>query len=654
MHSSRVAFRVGRGLDCMMAEAAVPEGSSEYDQVEKKLCRLTVIEHAVNSLTKDRANSVCVQRDYVRRLWKQFCESEEVQRCFSEEERNKIEKEITNWELLHDSRVGTKKPSDLRVLYLSGHNPVNDLEVLIQNGVLPQNVWGIEKDSKTFSGGLDAIKKSTKLESFNFGIANCDMRAFLKDFGEGPFDIIYFDACGALPSPRQNTLKVVGEVFLYDKLTSPGALITNFSFPPEQSTHPDDAANLHSSDEERKEITSLAAKYLNHRLPQAEFGDKTDEEVFSEFLTTQVADSACLFAPALKMLNQSQRKSLMDQSYVSRNNFLRDVNSYDLNSSEPPPPPPGIDDIKEILTTPSQERLKSPQLKNLCEQDAKIFSLQEIGSSLNSEAANDKHCKTWVDEIFPDWRSLSCLKNKHISSLILTSLLGSSLPFILRFGNEDMMKCLQTLFEGDNLLFPSSLRSEADISEAVSSLGGLLYEKTVQPSFLVINKQLRCTYIAKDRQMFTDVFVFDKCRYVYDQLPTVFCLPFSVKKKQQLVTFRMAVDGLRKHLRSICWGHLYKYCSVSSMNSLVDGGPNNLCFPKRLQIPVMFKSTYNFPPFSIGGGSPEGIIVPVASVTVTVEGTKTELLDTNCYFSGSCPVIENKASHYIPIIIYYY
>ena len=575
-------------MDCVMAEAAVPEGSSEYDQEKKKLCRLTVIEHAVNSLTKDRDTSVCVQRDYVRRLWKQFCESGEVQRCFSQEERSKIEKEITNWELLHDSRVGTKKPSDLRVLYLSGDNPVNDLEVLIQNGVLPQNVWGIEKNSKTFAGGLDAIKKSTKLESFNFGIAHCDMRAFLKDFGEGPFDIIYFDACGALPSPRQNTLKVVGEVFLYDKLASPGALITNFSFPPEQSTHPD----AHSSDEERKAITSLATKYLNHRLPQAGLGDKTDEEVFREFLTTQVADSACLFAPALKMLNQSQRKSLMDQSYVRRDDFLRDVNSYDLNSSQlssEPPPPLGIDDIKEILTTPSQERLKSPQLKILCQQDAKAFSLQEIGSSLNSEASNDKHCKTWVDEIFPDWRSQSCLKDKDILSLILTSLLGSSLHFILRFGNDYMMKCLQTLFEGDNLLFPCSLRSEADISDAVCSLGGLLYEKMVQPSFLVIKKQLRRSYIAKKRQMFTDVSVFDKCRYVYDQLPTVFCIPFSVKKKQQLVIFRMAVDGLRKHLRSICGGHLYKYCSISSMNPMVDGRPSevpsNLCFSVKTIIP---------------------------------------------------------------------
>lgn len=580
-------------MDCMMAEAAVPEGSSEYDQEEKKLCRSTIIGHAVNSLTKDRDTSVCVQRDYVRRIWKQFCESEEVQRCLSLEERSKIEKEIENWERLHDSRVGTKQPSDLRVLYLSGNNPVNDLEVLFQNGVLPQNVWGIEKNSKTFSEGLDAIEKSTKLKSFNFGIAHCEMRAFLKDFGEGPFDIIYVDACGTLPSPRQETLKVVGEVFLYDKLASPGALITNFSFPPKQSTHPNDAANAHSSDKEREEITSLATKYLNHRRPQAGLGDKTDEEVFSEFLTTQVADSACLFAPALKMLSQSQKKSLMDQSYIKRDDFLRDVNSYNLNSSEPPPPL-GIDYIKKILKTPSQERLKSPQLKILCQRDAKTFSLQEIGSSLNLEASNDKHCKAWVDEIFPDWRSQSCLKDKYISSLILTSLLGSSLPFILRFGNDYMMKCLQTLFEGDNLLIPCLLRSEADISDAVCSLGGLLYEKMVQPSFLIINKQLRCSYIAKKRQMFVDVSVFDKCRYVYDQLPTVYCVPFSLKEKQQLVIFRMAVDGLRKYLTSIYGGHLYKYCSISSMNPMVDGRPsevpNNLCFSMRQWITTQLEA----------------------------------------------------------------
>ena len=59
-----------------------------------------------------------------------------------------------------------------------------------------------------------------------------DLLTCLKDL-EGQFDIIYVDTCGTLPSARQNTLKKIDYLFLYNKLVSPGALITTFSFLPE-------------------------------------------------------------------------------------------------------------------------------------------------------------------------------------------------------------------------------------------------------------------------------------------------------------------------------------------------------------------------------------------------------------------------------------
>ena len=60
----------------------------------------------------------------------------------------------------------------------------------------------------------------------------------------------------------QNTLKFIGYVFLYNKLTSPGALITNFLFPPEQTADVQDA----SVDDERKLIRDLSTEYLKYRL----------------------------------------------------------------------------------------------------------------------------------------------------------------------------------------------------------------------------------------------------------------------------------------------------------------------------------------------------------------------------------------------------
>ena len=88
--------------------------------------------------------------------------------------------------------------------------------------------------------------------------------------------------------------------------------------------------------------------------------------------------------------------------------------------------------------------------------------------------------------------------------------------------------------------------------------------------------------------MFADVFVFDKCRYLYEQFPTVDCAGFAVFEPKQQIVFRMVVDGLRKHLGGICCEDLFHYCHVASINEIVEGGvsfPNShRGIPDRLEV----------------------------------------------------------------------
>ena len=79
-------------------------------------------------------------------------------------------------------------------------------------------------------------------------------------------------------------------------------------------------------------------------------------------------------------------------------------------------------------------------------------------------------------------------------------------------------------------------------------VAGLLYGLMTYPSFPVMDElfRLRCT--AKKRQMFADVFVFDKCRYVFDQFVTVNTACFAKENLKLQIVFRMMVDGLLKHL----------------------------------------------------------------------------------------------------------
>lgn len=227
-----------------------------YNQEVKKHCRARLIKHAIKSLTTDRDTSVCVKRDHVRRVWQQLHETEEAQTFFQPHLRRKIENEIEKWEMFHDSHVQTRKPPILRVCYQCGDNPINDLEVFVENGVLCQNVWAIEKDGKVLKEAWENVAKSNMR---NIRLFKGDLLTCLKDL-EGQFDIIYFDACGTLPSAKQNTLKTIGYIFFYNKLVSPGALITNFSFPPEMK-QAGMANDMHEN--ERKSFEHITREYLH-------------------------------------------------------------------------------------------------------------------------------------------------------------------------------------------------------------------------------------------------------------------------------------------------------------------------------------------------------------------------------------------------------
>ena len=188
--------------------------------------QVKVIEHVVQCLTTERSTSSCVQRGYVKRYWDHLVESERGRERFSSEQIERMENEIKKWELFHDSQIQRRKPSDLKVCYLGKSNLLNNLQLLIQEGVLCRNVWVVAKDSNT----LQNVRNSVSQSKFrNVRLYESNFLNFLEGF-EGQFDIIYFDPCTSLA--EKDALRLIGYVFYYNKLNSPGALITVFLFTP--------------------------------------------------------------------------------------------------------------------------------------------------------------------------------------------------------------------------------------------------------------------------------------------------------------------------------------------------------------------------------------------------------------------------------------
>ena len=516
-------------------------GDGHYHAPEKKKCRSDVISHAIRCLTTERQKSACVQRSHVRQVWQQLQESGDSKAFCNLRIIESIEAEISQWESLHEGRIQNREPRDLTVCYLGGDNPINDLKVLVDNGVLPQNVWAVEKKPSNIEKGWKAIRGS-KLR--NVRLFEGDILDFMKDF-KGNFDIIYFDACGTLPAERQNTLKIIGYVFQYDKLTSPGALITNFSFPPEEC-----------DPLEKDRIRQLVTEYLKYRLDNTlmnkvspeekaeHLGQRNLEQNYGDYITYQVIDSAYLYIPALRML--SSTNPLWDQMLRDKESFLKEceelyVRGVSFNEE--------LGDISEA----------SPMWK--------------CGFALEALQTKNPLCEAWVSQVLLDLKSTPNLKTRKLPLLLLTHLLSHCNSFICKFICKKFQeKCLKPLQDALLEMQPPKFANAVDSKNTESLVAGLLYGQMAHPSFPVVDKMLRFHYTGKTekdtkrRQMFTDVFIFDQCQYVYQQFPSISAALSASKEPDQQVVFRIVVDGLRKHLKNICYRDVFPSCYVTSID----------------------------------------------------------------------------------------
>ncbi len=161
----------------------------------------------------------------MRRLYDYFTLSEDVSQNKIEAQKIKVSY-ITSWEKLHDSFLETKRPEDLMVCFLSGPEPDNDFQELINLGVLPQNIWGFESNNQAYK---KAIATYDKGEYPQPRILKQNIETFFQRTPK-KFDIVYIDACGSVPS-AQHALRCVSTICQNHRLNSPGVIITNFAMP---------------------------------------------------------------------------------------------------------------------------------------------------------------------------------------------------------------------------------------------------------------------------------------------------------------------------------------------------------------------------------------------------------------------------------------
>jgi hypothetical protein len=481
-----------------------------YDQPEKKQARWLALCHAVESLTTYRDSSPVVTLDHFQRGMKFVCDTLEEVRAGFPYPHQQVKKKAEAFAELHGTRIGRRTANALQVLFLSGPEPLNDLLVMLELGIRPENIWAVEADKDSFQQAVDSLTIS------GYGIKI--HRGSLKQFFEvvpQQFDIIYFDACGALPSNKQSTTQVLRQLFERQRLAPLGALITNFSQANQDGKTLDLwAKRLGSWFFTRDDWEDFENDYFQHVSANL-------DDYYSSFVTRFVIEFGGLLMPWWRVAALDGAR----QEYFSPD-FAELINLEPFHAErrklEAAPEAAFLQDsfpeYRRVLEMIEGSLPKDDPLRKLfCEESInKVRLCDAIWLAYAMRNCGD-----------PGFSATSDLNKKLCSEKVVESL-----------------NYFRWLDQGVGI-FCDEPRPNL-LADLLLGLYGYPYHCNVE-------KQRRWRYTASGKvtPMYLDVFVFDQARYFYDLIPTLPFLTDRLRFSEQWMV-RVCMDGIFRHTAHVC------------------------------------------------------------------------------------------------------
>jgi hypothetical protein len=533
-------------------------GENSYDEPVKAYVRRLILTHAVRALTTERDSTPLVSEavfartlDYARTFIKQVTGQDVLEA---------IEPLLEYWLPIHRSRISSRKPEDLQVLIVSGPSPLNDLEVLMELGVPPHNVWAVEGDKQVYAQALASLQK---LEGFPLRLYRGSLQEFFAVVPQ-QFDIIYFDACGPLLGGRPSTLPVIRELFVNQRLAPVSALITNFCV----ANMEGDAAQKWA----KRMQTWYAARYdepcyftdmvgvrvESHRNEEDTYLEHIEENLqayYEDFVTRFVVEFSSLLLPWWRVLALPGTK---------REFFAK----------------------PEALSLAMEASTRTPEKIN------KRNLIEGFGHAcLAPEAYPYVWAVKLAEEILDEGDPLRALLTtetirgtKLAEAIRAISLVRHFFESQVSWGKHNRDACSPEFAKmlEEYRWFDSEgqpwYRMFCDIPMP-NLVADLCFGQSGYPYHTNVAKLLRLTYTAKVTPMLTDVFVLDQCRYLYDLVPSPSLfgqeLPFPVQ-----MVLRICIDAIRRHAHSgigdLFWG--------SGLASIGEDGFTVVNWPPRQEI----------------------------------------------------------------------
>ena len=515
------------------------DDSETYTQWEKQKTRSKVLGHAVKSLTSKRKSSALVTIDRFDLLL-QYC-TKQFRKFLREDLREPLAEVQKSWNSSQASRIGKRDASELRVLFLCGPEPLNDLKELMDLGISRQNVWAIESNHRAYQAAAAQLREVGLPIKLHQG----SLSEFLEVVPE-QFDIVYFDACGPLFGGKPKTSAVLRELFLNQRMAPLSALITNFAATPRDNQEAwikrlyawyapryfqpiygkIDGALVSDRIFDPSEFCEHIKKHLE--CYYSDFVSRFTVEFVSELLPwwrvrALPAARRAYFAP------DKELKAAIEAAFAVSNSS--DMEKFMLTTGHGQLAPDSYPYLWMVELAKTHLEANDPLLELVTKDTLKQAKLSD---AINAISLVRNYYEGHIDWAKHNWNACS----------------------------EELRGALQRFrwFDSDG----SNLRGLFCDIPFPNLTVDLLIGVYGYPYLVNLRKLLRLEYCAKQTTMYSDVFILDQCRYMYDLVPTVSMfgdwLPFD-----RQFQIRICMSLIRLHLHESCW-ELFRGSALAGMD----------------------------------------------------------------------------------------
>lgn len=509
-----------------------------YTENEKSQIRTKIIHQAIEMLTIKRQESTISNPTYIKKV-KEYVQKDQRTSQYSLYPTNTM---LHTWSVHYNSLLGRKVPPELKVAFLAGPNPENDIAVFIENGILEENIWAFESVKEIYQTAIDNLRKHyPRIKIIKVKIDQFFMYSSIK------FDIIYLDFCGPLFSrdKKNKTVLTLHTLFMNHTLNSPGILLTNFSLPSKQQDK--------VGRDILEKLTSLylyPKEYLdNGKVILSENGwylEQWHHEMlkkyecwYGEFIKRFIMDMASVITPFQKLAKSKEYFELFfnlssNEKKQCLRNLLYMKEETEINE---------IDESYELLDYGVKE-----DIGGHIASEPYFYSLPWFIYAIKEKTDYFNEGTDFMKNFFSD-------EFNNNAKSFLKQMIGLEEDKIM----DQICIIYYMLFEMPCKQYSDTLKEVFKMSEFVDhrprfcdeftfqSVIGELFGQLLVPYHVNVSQSKGWIYEAKSTQMHTNLFVLDECRYIYDMMPTIDMIMNAISDLDYQLCYRYALDALNKN-----------------------------------------------------------------------------------------------------------